>query len=812
MVYVAQATFSRGELSPELRSRVDLEFFRAGLAECKNFITLKRGGIRRRGGTKYIASVKTHADGARLVPFQFSTVQAYILEFGDRYFRVYTSAGRVGTVEVTTPYSRAEVEELHFVQSADVLFVVHPDYAPRKIERASNTSWSISTLEIESGPFLPVNTTSTTLTPSDYGSLTPKMTSNTAPSGTAASDTSSSNAYLVFDKRSATDHETAQTSGWISYTPATPKIANRYSIRISTLVNQHLNAPTSWSIEGYDGSSWVTLDAKESETGWSDGEIRYYSFFNETAYEAYRFSYRAVNGGAQLRIAELDFNSVGETLTLTASNTTGINDGNGFQTTDVGRLIQLRFGDARPREYRITARSSATVVTVENENSHSIPELRATQNWSLGSFSDESGWPGAIGFFKERLCFANTAAQPTTVWMSQSGDFSNFAISTPLVSSDAVSLDILSDQVNAVKWLAEDAELVVGTSASVRRIGKANSGDPFGPDNVQQSRATTFGSNAVQPVNIGSTVLYWGRFGTDLRELVYNFDVNGYVSQSLSELSNHLLADGITWASYQQYPVSVIWQTTSLGALRGFTYEREQQVYGFHQHDLSGEIESVASIATDTYDEVWLAVKRTINGSTVRYIEVLQKPFDGDAQEDAWHVDSGLRYEGSAANTVSGLSHLEGETVAIHADGAYYGTATVTSGEVSLLDGETAEKILVGLPFTSRAKLLRPPVNAQDGASMGRKMRVDKVFIDVLETGSLKAGSDRGSTTSGKQLDQLIRIRDSDGVDLPVPLRTEVIQGEIDMRWDEDGQLVLECDDTQPCTILSVNYSLDGEP
>lgn len=814
MPYLAQTTFSRGELSPELGSRLDLEYFRAGLAECRNFISLKRGGIRRRGGTKFIAEVKTSSDGAYVIPFEFNAEQTYMLEFGDSYFRVYISSGRVGTVEVTTPYAIGEVPDISFVQSADTLYLAHPLYAPRKVERASDTSWSISTLTFEDGPYLDINTTSTALTVNGTGNVVPNMTSLTLPSGTVAGSSDTLNAYLAADGDLGTGWQPADENSTWSYTfDSGTKVVDYYSIRVGP---NPIEVPVSWTFEGYNGSSWVVLDTRSEETGWAASETRHYQVITETAYEAFRFVFNGRETGAtEYSFTAFRLKESGDTMTavtVTASSVTGINDGDGFQASDVERMIRIRDADGVWRWMRIVSRSSTTAITADIYGPALSNSSQTITQWALGAWSDVTGWPSQIAFFKDRLGFAATTEQPQEYWFSQTSDFDNHAISSPLVASDAISARILSGRVNKIKWMAESEDLILGTSASIRQVGKATSTDPFGPENIDQKRAVRYGTNTISPLAVGSTILHWGRYGTDLREIVYDFNVNGLISQDLSIISDHLLSSPITAAAYQQYPVSIIWQQRTDGDLVGTTYEREQKVYGFHKHDIGGVIESIATVGTSGYDETWMIVKRTINGATKRYIEILQNPFLNDAQEDAWHLDCASLYDSTATNTVSGLSYLEGETVGIHGDGAYLGTATVTGGVVTLPNSLTASKILIGLPFTSRAKLLRPPVNAQDGASIGRKMRVDEIIVDVYETGSLKAGSDMSADDGTKLVDQIINYEETDNTDAPIPLRTRTIRANIPMRWDADDQLVLEVDDTQPCTVLSVTYSEDGEP
>ena len=195
MSYQLQATFSRGELDPELVYRSDLELFRSSLAECENFVTLKRGGLRRRGGTKFIGELKDSLVGGWLIPFEFGNGQHYMLEFGDFYFRVYTNAGRVGTVEVTTPYSKAVLPLLKFVQSTDTLFITGGGVPPQALKRLAETSWTIEQMEFKDGPYLDVNVSSTSLQPTSTHNPVPDMTSNTTPSGIVSASNNAADAW-----------------------------------------------------------------------------------------------------------------------------------------------------------------------------------------------------------------------------------------------------------------------------------------------------------------------------------------------------------------------------------------------------------------------------------------------------------------------------------------------------------------------------------------------------------------------------------------------------------------------------------------
>lgn len=810
MSYQLQATFSRGELDPELIYRTDLEFFRSGLAECENFVTLKRGGLRRRGGTKFIGELKDSAAGGWLIPFEFGNGQTYMLEFGDFCFRVYTSAGRVGSVEVTTPYPQSVLSDLKFVQSTDTLFIVGGGVAPQALTRLGETSWAIEAMNFKDGPFLDVNIEPTSLTPADTGNPVPKMTSNTSPSGVVSASNNSSSAWQLFNRSAGKVTLSGSGAGWVRYRFAAAVVIDAYMLQAPSDNSQNDDMPWQWNIEGSDdGSTWTVLDSRDGQDTWASSEWREYQFHNETPFLYYRLSFTQGGGSdsSGSAIGQILFHEAGSSQTpfsLTASDVAGINGGAGFQSSDVGRHIRFRGSDGFWRWMKVTDVPSSTLAKVQVFG-QSLTDTSATTIWRLGAWSETTGWPQTVGWHKNRLAFAGTPAEPQKVWESQTEDFNNFAVSHVLLASDAVTAGILSGQVNRIQWLVDDDELIIGTTRAVRSLEKATAQDPYGPENVEQSPSTNFGANATTPIKVGSVLFYFGPYGTDMREMAYDLSADGRVSQSVSEVQSHLFRNGVSGACYQQYPDSIIWAWDATGAVIGFTYERQQQVYGMHRHDFGGIVECMADLTGTSSDEVWMIVRRSINGQTRRYIEVMQRPFLGGQIEDAWHLDCAALYSGTAVNGVSGLEHLEGMPVVLYADGTDY-TATVAGGQVSLPNDRMAGKILIGLDVEARATTLPYPVNGPDGSTMGRKMRIDDCKTAVFETGTLRAGSDK------TYLDELISYEAGNSFGEPAPLRTGVLDKVIETRWQDGGQLRLEASGGKPCTILAVNFGRQSEP
>lgn len=211
---------------------------------------------------------------------------------------------------------------------------------------------------------------------------------------------------------------------------------------------------------------------------------------------------------------------------------------------------------------------------------------------------------------------------------------------------------------------------------------------------------------------------------------------DGFDAEDVSILSTHLLAPKISEWDYQEEPDRTIWCVRDDGALIGCTFMPEHDVVGWHRHDLGGAVESLAVIpnADESFDELWLVVRRTINGATRRYVERMVSPFDEETPvEDAWFVFSGIQYDGAPTSTITGLGHLEGETVAILADGMVLKQQVVPlTGSLTL--SHTASKITVGLPSRSVLEPTDPDAGSPQGSTQGLRKRVVRASIDVIRS------------------------------------------------------------------------------
>ncbi|RWC25549.1 MAG: hypothetical protein EOS27_28520 [Mesorhizobium sp.] len=818
-LYPIQDVFTRGEISPRLHARASLDFYRAALAKCENFVTLPHGGIRKRGGTYFAGEVKTSAKKTRLIPFIFSADQAYALEFGDRYIRVYAYGARVGTVEVASPYLEANLFELAYVQSADQMWITHRDYPPKVLTRSAHTAWALTDYEIADGPYDPINDTATTLTPASYGSFVPKMSSLTVPSGTVSSLNATGDAWQLFDKDSKTMSVlTGGTGAWVQHRLASSaqKVCNAYWIQAPGAAGRAEDMPTQWEVQGSnDGSTWVTIDSRQGQTGWSASERRYFEFSNRTPFEYLRLDFEGGGGpdSTNAALAEWAPNEDGDLMTpfnLTASSIVGINNGAGFQTSDVGRAIRLYASDGRWRWAKIAARTSTTIVTIRMYG-HALPDLNPVSRWRLGTLVPgkymESG-----SLYEERLAFS----RKFSVYASATGDFDNFALG----EKDDAALEFVQaggGQANDIVWIADsDGALLIGTSGGIRALSGSGIDEALTPSSFKNRRSRTFGCARIRPVDAGQSFLYVTRSRKSIAELTQTAQ-SRFASDDVGQISEHISKQGVVELAFQTDPDPLLWFPLENGELGGYTHQPSQEVRGMHRHRLGGSVsganwavvESAAVTPGQTgNDDLWLIVRRTIGGVTKRYIEIKTAPFEYGAIADAFEVDCGLTYTGLAVTTVGGAMHLAGQSVDVLADGKVYrGLIVSGGGTVTLPGGSTAAKWQLGLPYAAGADTLELDVGGRDGSIIGRRKKVAKVILSLLET-----------DTTGLQVQSLMRGR-WEPVRMPsivaadgqATLFTGNVEVPIDDSWEGQGRVRIRHVNPTPCTIRAFTPVFDAE-
>ena len=428
--------------------------------------------------------------------------------------------------------------------------------------------------------------------------------------------------------------------------------------------------------------------------------------------------------------------------------------------------------------------------------SHAPRKLTRTSDiaWTLATLTFVSApadfvagvgdYPRCVTFFEERLYWAGTDNKPQTIWASKSGDFLNMNQGTGL-DDESVAFTLATDDVNVIRWMKASDVLLIGTVGGEFKLH--GSGNPVTPSNVRVVQETKYGSSTVTPITSGRAVLFNQRATKKIRQMIFDLNVEGFVAPDLTILAEDITGGGLTHMAYQQEPDSIVWAVRADGVLLGLTYQRDQQVVAWHQHPVGGtnaEVESVAVIpsADGKTDELWASIKRTIAGVTVRTIEYLNNSI---------YVDSGLQYSGSPTATLSGLGHLEGQTVQVLGDGAVFPNQTVTGGSITLSD--TVSAASVGLAYATELATLAPEVPQTDGASFGKKKSWNRIILNLYQT--------LGISVNDKQL---VFRTGGDPMDSAPPLFT----GQFDITnlgWKEaDTSITIKQEQPLGMTLISI--------
>ena len=491
--------------------------------------------------------------------------------------------------------------------------------------------------------------------------------------------------------------------------------------------------------------------------------------------------------------------SEGASTVLTLSSTTGVNSDQGFLSTDVGRLVHIKDGHVKITGYTSSTSVTGTVQSVISSGS-------ATDDFAMGSFSDTTGHPRCVTFFEQRLVFAGTTNQPQTLFFSVSGDYENMDDNYHGATTDSSAMiyTIASNQVNAIQAIKATRTLIVMTTGGEFTVTSGGTTAPITPTNLNIRKQSNYGSAGIDAISIGNSTLFVQRAKRKIRELAYNFDTDGYIAPDLTILSENITFSGVVQMDYQQEPFSIVWCVRIDGKLTGMTYNRLQDVVAWHEHDFGGtdaKCKSVAVIDVDTdEDQVWVIVERTINGATKKYVEYLT-PYNFNSDLEEIHfVDSGLTYSGASTSTLSGLDHLEGETVKIIINGATHPDRVVSAGSISL-DIATTDAV-VGLGYSSLLQTMR--IDEGSGITDQTKTkRIYDVTVRFFETVGAKVGPNEDNL-------DIIPFRDSSAaMTAPVPLFTGDKSTEFPSDYGTDGFVVVKQDQPLPMTILAIYARLE---
>lgn len=768
----------------------------------------------------------------------------------------YTSGGTIAEVyTVTSSYVEADLPALKFVQSADVITIVHPSYAPTELARTSDTSWAFSAV-----------------------SSLPRATGANNLGATAGGGGANTYRYTV----TRIDPDTGEESLPAAVSLLGASISGvTAAYPVSVAATAHGFVTGDWVFVSFAGMVEIherifkitRTDANNFTLNGEDGSL---------------YADNGGTGGANLR---------SKTLTSAAAPTAAAphvltwDDENGPANSNtfynIYKEIDGVFG------YIGIARGGTFSDVGYSPNVDSQPPF------PNNPFVGAGNYPAAVTYFQQRILYTGSNNEPETTRGSRTGLFTNFTTSAVLQDDDALTFTLIGRQVNRMKDLLDIGKLVALTEAGVWSI----EGDGAGiitPTAINPKQRSYIGSSSLSPLVVGGNALYVQARGSAVRDLSYELQSDGYRGNDLTIFSSHLV-EGYTisdWA-YQEIPNSIVWIVRSDGTLLGLTYVLDQQVIGWHRHDTDGAFENVCSIPEGTEDAVYVVVERTIGSSTKRYIERLNTRFvTSETIADFVGMDCALSYDGRntgsrtmtlsgsgwtyqdtltltastafftsddvgnqihlnvvdddglvtdtvrcsitaytsttvvsvlphktvpaslraaatlewgrAVDELTGLWHLEGKTVSVFGDGfvvaspynSTYSTLTVSGGAITL--DRPRVVVHVGLPYLCDLETL--DIDVAEGESLAsRKKSVGKVTLHTEKTRGVFIGRKAPSDDETDALENLYeaKVRNEEGYDDPVALATGTIDVIIQPGWDSNGRVFIRQVDPVPISVLA---------
>lgn len=655
----SQQTFNAGELSPLLGARADMAKYGNGCYRLRNFKPLPQGPLRRREGSRYVQPTYDETQRAWLVRFQFSPTQSFIMEFGGGWIRFYAAGGAVlegsKSISAITKANPAVVtSNAHGFTAGDTVY----------IEDAAGMT------EVNGGPYVIGSVSTNTF--ALLGVNSSSFTTYTG-SGTVA------RCYQIASPWSAADLTNDDGTFALSMEQTGDVIfiagGGTYPQKLTRLGN------TNWTLDdaAITDGPFIDVDPDETVTVYADAATGTVTLTASSSI----FTAEKVGTLFRLEQKKIDAYKVWEVAKTIAAGDERRSDSNVYRALNSATTgsvkpthrIGARFdGDTGVQwEYvhsgygtcRITAvaGTTATATVIDELPSDSVSSGNASTRWAFSAWDDVLGYPTLCTIHRERLTFL----RGTEVWASVPGDFENFADrdGAETLPDSALTMDIAGKDIADCVWVASADDLLIGNSACEVSLSPISSSDGFGPGNVKARTDTKRGSRAVPPVVVGGAVLFVQSTGRRLQNTNFNLNVDRYDAIDLTVLAEHIARGQIIQMAFAQEPHSIIWACCHDGSLIALTFMPEQDVLGWHQHDVGGGfVESVACIkdATGNFDQLWMVVRRTINGQTRRYVEYLGEEWEEDP-DDPRHImnarfsDCGATYDGEisgASITLSG--------------------------------------------------------------------------------------------------------------------------------------------------------------
>jgi len=829
-----QNSFSSGELSPTF-FRTDLKEYYQGCDVLENFIVGKNGGLYKRPGTKYVATLSAITP-ERIIPFIFSKKESYIviLDDGTPVFQIISNAGVAATLTYAGLNASSTLigdpKKYKYSQSGDILILTHsPDdatqssnsYPPILIIRTALAAFTIMFFHHPSylTGFPSIGEVATAaMVPYGNSNVDPDIRFYVASASQGTGGTvfavDSANTPIAFFKAG---HKFLDSSSLVTQVGSYFRLVEGTSELVlfgTTTVADIL--VTSANLDA--ASNQVTIT--------SHGLVTREQFTLEvTGAGGANPTFTNVTFGTVVFVKNVNTNVI--TLHLT--------DAGAVAGTGPVDIVTVGAAGLRLVPHKLQ-KMDCTIVEDSGAAMTITSAATATDQWAESAWSTERGFPRLCVFHEQRLYLMGTAKEPDTVWASQVGNIFNmmqtrlaqdssarsvdlyvrdFPLKGAVLPTDPFSFNIASKQANVINWTESTRALQIGTAGSEYIVNGFDS--IISSSSINVKKQTDYGSGNIQSTSIGNSTLFVSREGKSIRSYIYN-DANGsYISVDLSSISDLMVFKGYGETStdemkdsaftefYYQPLRKVIWILTNNFQLIGMTINEEQQTAAWHYHPIrsTDRVNSICVIpSTDgSYDELWMVCQRSINGTTVGYLEKMGDDFDHAVITNTSTVDDDHPYYsdcskrvvlGSLTATVSGLIHLTGETVKVLVNGVVHADRVVNiSGEITLSTSyASGTEVIVGLPYTSKFRTKDIEAGGDFGSAQGAIQRIDRVDVRMYKSQKGSYGKESGTLDDFEYEDSTLFT----GIKKIFPTNSP----------DENTQIEIQHDDPVPFNILNL--------
>ena len=698
-LYISQLAFTTGEVSPDVSSRFDLEQYKSALLEAENVVIRPYGAVAKRQGSQYVGQVKYSDKPTRLFEFTTNTNNSFMLEFGDKYIRVWNYGIYTG-IEVTTPFTSDILFDLNCSQSGDVMFICSGKYPIQTLSRYSDTDWRMSAYKLTEQPYDEINT-------DNRHTLTVNGDTITSTKDLFTSDMVGSViqiAYYVEAVHTKSAGEVVEKK--VKRYMQAQTIEKTYNNINYNVGSYSTDTELSWKFTTHgtwEGTVKLQISNNDGQT-WKD----YRTYTSKNDYNVTDTG--KIEAGARLKyISDIKGGSVNCDLSI-------------FPFTQYG-IVEIK---------SVNNAKSATVNILNG-----IKDGEPSHQWKLGSWNRGRGYPKLCTFYQDRFVVAATNKNPNYIWMSRTGDYPNFGVEKvegTITDDSAITLPVINRKMYEIRHLVPANDLIILTSGNEWIV----SGDKtITPTNCNLKTQTQRGALSCEPQFIGNRCVFVQERGGTVRDMGYSYESDNYTGQDLTLFVKTRVRGYLTITSaYAQDPDSIIYYIRNDGEINCLTYIPEQKVYGWSHFVTNGKYLYCESVSEGEQDSLYTLVERTLQGKKVKCIERMVPLYSDDVNV---FLDCYVEFKSSNAIDSINIPHLSGHTVQVVIDDKQQPDVVVPDDGLLQLN-VSGSNIKIGLPFTSKIRVPSVEMQMQDGTLQGRIATVSRVVLRMYKSFGGKVG------------------------------------------------------------------------